>query len=315
MKNYKRFFGLYSAWDYTREIEVLNKRSENGWQLVKGGIFSSLFKKNNDIRFRYQIDYNPKIDDMGRYIEIFHEQGWEYVNSTWNGWHFFRKIYDPALNGEDFEIYNDSESLKEMQAKWQKLGIFLMIFLTFMAAFEIAVAIWHFTIPGLIISLMMLIEAAVISRGVYVMRNPQRADGHKRHWNGMPTFIAVLFLGLFSSLVLIGIRDDARVNTNAESYAALSATPEKGVNWADVKIKFPDFYEFEVEGTATSPITISLINRDTGDIVDQIRLDPAKATGKKGFKESHNLLLKPGKYSIYGSDFAGGGFTMTMSLD
>ena len=40
MKGYKRIIGMYSAWDYTREIEDLNKRSEQGWQLMKGGLFS-----------------------------------------------------------------------------------------------------------------------------------------------------------------------------------------------------------------------------------------------------------------------------------
>ena len=31
MKGYKRVFNVYSAWDYAREIEDLNKMSEKGW--------------------------------------------------------------------------------------------------------------------------------------------------------------------------------------------------------------------------------------------------------------------------------------------
>ena len=68
-----------------QEVEDLNKMSDEGWQLVRGGCFQSKFVKNPDIRYRYQLDYQ-KIDDMARYIEIFREQGWEYVNSTFNGW-------------------------------------------------------------------------------------------------------------------------------------------------------------------------------------------------------------------------------------
>ena len=314
MKDYKRVFAVYSAWDYTREVEDLNKRSEQGWQLIKGGLFSSLFKKNNDIRYRYQLDFNTKIEDMGRYIEIFHEQGWEYVNSTWNGWHYFRKIYDPALDGEEFEIYNDSESLKEMQIKWQKLGIGMIVILALMAIFEIVMIAMSFRIPNAILALTLIIEAIVLGRGVYVMRNPQRADGHRRSWNGMPLFFTVLLIGIVSSGVLLGIRGSTSMNTNAESYAAISANPKEGVNWAETKITYPDFYEFEVNGTASSPITLSLVNKDTGDIVSQIRLDPAKATNKKGFKQKKNLFLKPGNYIIYGSDFAGGSFDLHVSL-
>ena len=316
MKEYKRFLGVYSAWDYTREVEDLNKRSEQGWQLIKGGLFSNLFKMNKDIRYRYQLDFNPKIEDMGRCIEIFHEQGWEYVNSTWNGWHYFRKIYDPALDGEEFEIYNDSESLQEMQNKWKRIAVIGSVVLWLMILLEGLVMLRSYTLPIAIITLTLLIEAIVITRGAYVMRNPQRADGHKRSWNGMPLFLTVLILGVASSLVLIHLRNTTGINTQSQSYAPISSTVKEGVsvNWSDVKLNYPDFYSFEVEGTATSPITLSLVNRDTGNIEYQIRLDQSKAKEGKKFRERKYLFLKPGKYSIYGSDFAGGGFDIHVSL-
>ena len=105
---YKRSFRMYSAWNYMQEVEDLNKMSDEGWQLVRGGCFHSKFVKNPDIRYRYQLDYQ-KIDDMARYIEIFREQGWEYVNSTFNGWHYLKKLYDPALPDEAYEIFTDRE--------------------------------------------------------------------------------------------------------------------------------------------------------------------------------------------------------------
>ena len=92
MKSTKCVFGVYSAWDYAREIEDLNKMSGKGWQLVKGGLLVNKYKKNDNVQYRYQLDYNTHIDDMGRYIETFREQGWEYVNSTIKGWHYFRKL-------------------------------------------------------------------------------------------------------------------------------------------------------------------------------------------------------------------------------
>ena len=55
-KNYKYSFKLYSSWNYENELEDLNKYSERGWQLVKDGMFHRKFVKNENIRYRYQMD-------------------------------------------------------------------------------------------------------------------------------------------------------------------------------------------------------------------------------------------------------------------
>ena len=205
MKGYKRVFNVYSAWDYTREIEDLNKMSEKGWQLVKGGLYSNYFKKNEDLRYRYQLDYNPKIEDMGRYIETFREQGWEYVNSTINGWHYFRKLYD-ASAAEDYEIYNDSQSLKEMQGKWQRNATMMLGALIAAAILEIILVIRSFAWANALLALILVLESIVIGRGVYVLRNPQRADGHRRSWNGMPAFFIIFLVGIIAVIALLVIQ-------------------------------------------------------------------------------------------------------------
>lgn len=315
MKGYKRFIGLYSAWDYTREIEVLNKRSDNGWQLIKGGLFSSLFKKNDDIRYRYQVDFNTKIEDMGRYIETFHEQGWEYVNSTWNGWHFFRKIYDPSVSPEEYEIYNDSESLKEMQNKWQRLGIGLSVTLVLMIILEVIMCIRTRCprLPNLILIAGLTIEAIVLGRGIYIMRNTQRADGHKRGWNGMPAFITSLFAMLVVVTVLIFIRGGMSYSTKSEKKDAISADLAKAENWAELKLSYPDFYALSVEGKVSAPVTISVVEKSENKVVQQIRVLPSE--NGKPFKQIQTKYLKRGSYIIYFSDFEGGSLDMNISLD
>ena len=205
MKGYKRVFNIYAAWEYTREIEDLNKMSEKGWQLVKAGLISNYYKKNDSLRYRYQLDYNTKIEDMGRYIETFREQGWEYVNSTINGWHYFRKLYDAALPNDDFEIYNDSESLKEMQKKWQKAAVRMFFILIACCILEIFNAIRTQSMVAAVLSGILFLESIVIGCGVYVLRNPQRADGHKRHWNGMPAFFLILMAGFAAVFILMFI--------------------------------------------------------------------------------------------------------------
>ena len=205
MKGYKRVFNVYSAWDYAREIEDLNKMSEKGWQLVKGGLLSNLYQKNEDLRYRFQIDYNPKIKDMGRYIETFREQGWEYVNSTINGWNYFRKLYDEAAR-DDYEIYNDSQSLKEMQAKWQRNGLIMMGILIGAAILQIVCIIREFAWANAVLAALLVAEAIVTGRGVYVLRNPQRADGRKRSWNGMPAFFSIFFIGIIAVVILLFLK-------------------------------------------------------------------------------------------------------------
>lgn len=78
----------YAAWDYKKEIEDLNKKSQEGWQLVKGGCFKSIYEQNDQVCYRYQLDYNTDIENKVLYLEMFEDQGWEYINSTFNGWHF-----------------------------------------------------------------------------------------------------------------------------------------------------------------------------------------------------------------------------------
>ena len=121
MKDNIRKFKAYAAWEYKKEEQDLNRYSKEGLQLVKGGLFSSRFIKDSDKHYIYQLDYNTGIHDMDRYIEIFADQGWEYVNSTGNGWHYFRKHYVEGMDESETRIYTDASSLQEMENRWMRL--------------------------------------------------------------------------------------------------------------------------------------------------------------------------------------------------
>lgn len=122
----------YAAWDYKKEIEDLNQKSREGWQLIKGGCFRSVFEQDEQVVCRYQLDYNTDIENRMRYIETFREQGWEYMNSTFNGWHYFRKPYDSDLPEEEYEIYTDSSGFSEMEQRWTRLALILLIAMSVM---------------------------------------------------------------------------------------------------------------------------------------------------------------------------------------
>jgi hypothetical protein len=111
----------YYAWEADREERDLDEASRSGLQLVHGGCFHSRFRRDSGVVYRYRIDYRTDIPDMMDYRAAFEAQGWEYLNSTFNGWHYFRKLYDPALPESEYEIYTDRQSYAEMQNRWMRL--------------------------------------------------------------------------------------------------------------------------------------------------------------------------------------------------
>lgn len=141
MKDFVISHKLYGAWEYEKEVEDLNLSSSNGLQLVKGGCFHSKFKRDQSVRYVYQLDYNPGIVDKPRYFEMFEEQGWVYINSTFNGWHYFKKEFSDTLSADDMVIYSDRASLYEMQNRWIRLIAILSIFYPFMAVMYLSMGI------------------------------------------------------------------------------------------------------------------------------------------------------------------------------
>jgi len=121
----------YPLWEVKNEERDLNIASKNGFQLVEGRAWWWVLEKNDKVRYTYQIDFNPSAKNDPRYKETFAEMGWEYVSSTFNGWHYFKKTYKEGQqtdNGDVVKsecIYTDDESRKEMENRWQKLGAVL----------------------------------------------------------------------------------------------------------------------------------------------------------------------------------------------
>ena len=54
----KRSFRAYAAWNYEKEEKYINDQSKEGWQLIKGGCFHSVYKRDDSKRYIYKIDYN-----------------------------------------------------------------------------------------------------------------------------------------------------------------------------------------------------------------------------------------------------------------
>ncbi len=283
-KEYKTSYRSYFAWDYEQETQDLNKASEQGWQLVKGGCFHSRFVKNPDVRYRYQLDYR-KIEDMGRYIETFREQGWEYVNSTFNGWHYFRKPYDPSLPEEAYEIFTDRESLQEMRRKWSRLAFAIGGAIAAFAIFSVIRVIRQPSLPSLIQMLVLLFESGVLLYGGFQMRKTQTLK-KKNGSRWFVVFLAVILLGLASSLTLANLRPRFSTEQNAGSMEH----PITDNRWVDFEVKYPDNYFLDLEMKADKPMTFKIID-EKGEAV-------FTKTETSFSEEDIRLRLSPGKYEF-----------------
>ena len=299
-KEYKTSFKSYAAWNYQKEIEDLNKASLDGWQLVKGGCFHSKFRKNPDICYRYQLDYR-KIEDMGRYIETFREQGWEYINSTFNGWHYFRKLYDPARPEEEYEIFTDRESLNEMNSRWARLALIIGTMLSILALI-IGIRIFRtLTLPRLSQFLLLAIEGAVLIRGGLIMKNPDSSRSRKGEGVLLAVFFAVIILGCTAMIVLLYNRPNMTTSQQASSIDE----PIIDSRWNAFKVQYPDNYYLDLDMKSDAPMTFSVLNEKNEVVFTK--------TGEDFHGKDIRLKLSRGTYEF--SMSAETGFSLACSIE
>jgi len=280
---YKRRYGVYSAWNYGKEIEDLNRASDEGWQLVRGGCFSSKFVKNPDVRYRYQLDYG-KIEDMGRYIETFREQGWEYVNSIFNGWHYFRKLYDPSRPAEEYEIFTDRESLQEMNRRWARLALVIAASVGVLALIWTVWMLWRPSLPVLIQLLMFASESAILLYGSRIMYSPDGKRSRRGDGVLLAAFLAVIILGCTASITLRMTRPATVTSQQTDSIEE----PVVDSRWADFTVRYPDFYYLDLEMEAEEPMTFSVLS-ESGEVV-------YTETGTSFHRDGIRLRLPRGEY-------------------
>ncbi len=279
---YKTSYKVYSAWNYQKEIEDLNQASKQGWQLVNGGCFHSRFVKNPDIRYRYQLDYQ-KVDDMGRYIETFREQGWEYVNSTFNGWHYFRKLYAPSLPEESYEIFTDRESLQEMNNRWARFALILGVIIGVLVVICAVRMILKPQLPVLIQLLTFAVESITLFRGAFIMYNPVSSRNRRGDGVLLAVFFAVILLGTVSYIVLL----DQRPHLSMQQQADLISDPFDNC-LGSFEVHYPDIYYFDLQIDAKSPLILEIVN-DKGEVV-------YSETGTSINKDDIRIKLARGQY-------------------
>lgn len=170
----KTSFAAYAAWNVEIEELTLNRQSAHGWQLKKGGCFHTVYTADDSVRYMHKIDYNPDMtkesEEKERYIEMFEQQGWEYINSTYNGWHYFRKSYDEKLPIGEYDIYTDSDSYSVMMKRWIRLGRVLQILELFPALSNIWIGITLDSGSNLFMGVLLVGVIIWLQNGIHKMK-------------------------------------------------------------------------------------------------------------------------------------------------
>lgn len=281
MKKTKSIWRMYPAWAFDREVRDLEEQSKKGWHLVKGGLFHCSFAFDDSVQYRYALDFNQDITDPVRYREIFREQGWEFINSTFNGWHYFRKSYDPALPEEEYQIYTDTASRQEMADRWRRLARILGSLELAVGALNLVMNLRHPAIYSICLGLgCMLLGLLLLTSAKWIGCTDRR-----RTYGWL--FVPVMALFLIA-LVYGGFRTSGF--TTQTEYAA----PETEDAWTfslPGPVKLPDLYTLDIYVDAPAKATVCLVKEGSnGGVV--------YAVSGNAIEERARLFLMPGSYYV-----------------
>lgn len=290
MKNKKFSFRMYTAWDYEREIEDLDKESTKGWQMIKGGCFHSVFEKDNGIRYRYQLDYNADIDNRMRYIDTFREQGWEYINSTFNGWHYFRKIFNPELSEEEYQIYTDATSLPEIRSRWIRLAKILIILMGIFAVISTVMFIMYPEITRIPTIINYVFMICMMAYGVRKMRRP---DKNYQSIHGTTYLVLIIIVLLTCSMLTLKL-NSMRPHIDMSLSNDKNVTLENYDLMPDAKfnVKYHDNYYFDIDISCTDVINFILLDEWGKNVYSK------SCKGNKLNLDNERLWLTKGNYRV-----------------
>lgn len=208
-------------------------------------------------------------------------KGWEYLNSTFNGWHCFWKLYREDLPEEEYQIYTDETSAKEMRNRWMRLaGIMLLLF-----GIVCLLRLRHLIMtPSLVEAVYFAVYAYIVSFlafGYLKMKRKRRRTRSRSFFWGY--LVICVLLGI-CTVVLVGMRSECHANCNI--YVSDIASGE-AIN--SFEVKYRDYYYLTLKLDAKIPVSF-LISDEEGREIYQITT--AQANEKK------QLRLEKGNYDI-----------------
>ena len=282
MKNIKIERAVYAAWDYELELKHLNEMSEAGWQVIRGGCFHTKYERDESVVYRYQLDHNLKIENHMRYVDTFREQGWEYINSTFNGWHYFRKVYDPAMPAEEYEIYSDRPSKAEMAGRLSRVMAVLSVAVLVILCGAVSSLLrdMNMAMLGLVVEMLAVLVLTVT--GCVRMRAVGKGVTSKHRFP-------------IAALIIVAVLSLAWFMLIAAGEPHVWAEGDTGCAAVDFEMPFPDWIDVWAQSGKANEIEVSIIGEK--GYVHTLRAEAAaEGTGVSAIER--NLFLKPGNYTV-----------------
>ncbi len=294
MKKRKKEHRTYAAWNYDKEIERYNQKSKEGWQVTKMGCFSQTYEWDDTISYRYQIDYNADVmgNERHRYITTFEEQGWEYVNSIFNGWHCFRKKYRAELPAEEYEIYTDNSSKNEMLGRWIRLaGIMSIVSLALLISKS-----WHFferisLLTGVDVLLFLVLFLMISLGGLSMYRLREGKTAKRRSPIGLIIIVLLVLLGSSFYFMFNRPVNSCYLKTDAKSIVSYQDASKSGYYKLNgFIVAYPDYYYLDLELNNDYRTEVVILDEN-----DQVVYRKMGTTDKL---KDERLKLGRGNYSI-----------------
>lgn len=178
---------VYMAWEFDEEEQHLDEMSRQGWQVVKGGCFHTVYEKAPDKRYRHRIDYNSRVlkdpEEKKLYFRTFEEAGWEHAGTTFNGWIFWKKEVKPGIPEEEYQIYTDRQSLTEMFRRWRILGIGCVSVTLVLGIAYLVMGIVSaltrpalYSLPYILFGILLLVFGRTIDSGIKTLRRKMEEE-------------------------------------------------------------------------------------------------------------------------------------------
>lgn len=155
--------------DYLEEEQFLQEQHKNGWKMVELKLpFSTyIFERCEPEEYIYQLDFKEQENDLGEYLQLFEDCGWEYFYKYGN-WYYFRKLKSEIE--EENVIFSDAPSRAEMARKVVKFQGMVALVALFPLSYLIPVLLNRNEGKNyvLLVLLVLIIGITVILLGVHL---------------------------------------------------------------------------------------------------------------------------------------------------
>ena len=236
MKETKTVCHIFDASAFDEELGFLNEMSEKGWQLSDMDMrwFSQKYVWDDSVVYRYAIDYQDlSVGEFKQYRAEFEDQGWSFVTHR-GSWYFFRKPYDPGLLEDEYLIYTDDHSFRDMK---RSINMAVNIF----GIMYLPNGLMHPNVSFLLLaSSMILAFVDSICRRRRLKRVCRKPKPYRFHLWRLSTLLMILLIIIGAAYDFIGASSEMEFNPVMRSNGPLP--PLSGVQSTEITVKLPDLY-------------------------------------------------------------------------